>query len=102
MAKVSGSSLRIRQKIEGRGRERSAIASAHEDQFANCVAAAGACRGRIAVTGFGDMRIARAASPRLSTVRNRHAEMDERAYQMLLARLSGEDPVRGPWISVSK
>ncbi|MBT2304677.1 hypothetical protein J7E70_30100 [Variovorax paradoxus] len=54
------------------------------------------------MTGFGDMRIARAASPRLSTVRNRHAEMDERAYQMLLARLSGEDPVRGPWISVSK
>lgn len=48
--------------------------------------------GRIAVMGFGDMPIARAASPRLSTVRIRRAEMGERAGQMLLARLAGEDP----------
>lgn len=48
--------------------------------------------GRLAVMGFGDMPIARAASPRLSTVRIRRAEMGERAGQMLLARLAGEDP----------
>lgn len=48
--------------------------------------------GRIAVMGFGDMPIARAASPRLSTVRIRRGEMGERAGQMLLARLAGEDP----------
>lgn len=46
--------------------------------------------GRIAVMGFGDMAMARAASPRLSTVQIRRAEMGERAAQMLLARLSGE------------
>lgn len=48
--------------------------------------------GRISVMGFGDMPIARAASPRLSTVRIRRAEMGERVGQMLLARLAGEDP----------
>ena len=48
--------------------------------------------GRIAVMGFGDMPIARAATPRLSTVRIRRAEMGERAGQMLLTRLAGEDP----------
>ncbi len=46
---------------------------------------------RLAVMGFGDLPIARAASPRLSTVRVRRAEMGERAGQMLLARLAGED-----------
>ena len=46
--------------------------------------------GRIAVMGFGDLAVARAASPRLSTVLVRRAEMGERAGQMLLARLSGE------------
>lgn len=46
--------------------------------------------GRIAVMGFGDMPIARAASPRLSTVRIHRAEMGERTGQMLLARLAGE------------
>ncbi|MBS0455409.1 MAG: LacI family DNA-binding transcriptional regulator [Proteobacteria bacterium] len=46
--------------------------------------------GRMAVMGFGDLAVARAASPRLSTVQVRRAEMGERAGQMLLARLSGE------------
>ena len=46
--------------------------------------------GRIAVLGFGDLAVARAASPRLSTVLIRRAEMGERAGQMLLARLAGE------------
>ena len=41
--------------------------------------------------GFGDMPIARAASPRLSTVHIGRAEMGERAGQMLLTRLAGED-----------
>lgn len=47
---------------------------------------------QLAVMGFGDLPIARAASPRLSTVRVRRAEMGERAGQMLLARLAGHDP----------
>ncbi|WP_170168261.1 LacI family DNA-binding transcriptional regulator [Pseudorhodoferax soli] len=47
--------------------------------------------GRMAVLGFGDLAIARAASPRLSTVQIRRAEIGERAGQMLLARLSGEN-----------
>lgn len=46
--------------------------------------------GRIAVMGFGDLPIARAASPRLSTVLIRRAQIGERAGQMLLARLAGE------------
>ena len=48
--------------------------------------------GRLAVMGFGDLPIARAASPALSTVQIRRAEMGERAGQMLLARLNGDDP----------
>jgi LacI family gluconate utilization system Gnt-I transcriptional repressor len=47
---------------------------------------------RLAVMGFGDLPIARAAAPPLSTVRVRCAEMGERAGQMLLARLAGQDP----------
>ncbi|MFO1217940.1 MAG: LacI family DNA-binding transcriptional regulator [Burkholderiaceae bacterium] len=47
---------------------------------------------RLAVMGFGDLPIARAASPQLSTVRVRRAEMGERAGQMLLARLADKDP----------
>lgn len=46
--------------------------------------------GRVAVMGFGDLSVARAASPRLSTVLIRRAEMGERAGQMLLSRLAGE------------
>ena len=45
---------------------------------------------RLAVLGFGDLAIARAASPRLSTVQIRRAEMGEQAGQMLLSRLAGE------------
>jgi LacI family gluconate utilization system Gnt-I transcriptional repressor len=48
--------------------------------------------GRIAVMGFGDLAVARAASPRLSTVLIRRAEMGERAGQMLLARFAGHTP----------
>lgn len=48
--------------------------------------------GRMAVMGFGDLPIARAASPRLSTVQVRRAQIGERAGQMLLARLAGEAP----------
>jgi LacI family gluconate utilization system Gnt-I transcriptional repressor len=47
---------------------------------------------QLAVMGFGDLPIATAASPQLSTVRVRRAEMGERAGQMLLARLAGDDP----------
>lgn len=47
---------------------------------------------QLAVVGFGDLPIARAASPQLSTVRVRRAEMGERAGRMLLARLAGGDP----------
>lgn len=47
--------------------------------------------GRMAVMGLGDLAIARAASPRLSTVQIRRAEIGERAGQMLLAQLAGED-----------
>ncbi|MFO1288288.1 MAG: LacI family DNA-binding transcriptional regulator [Rubrivivax sp.] len=47
---------------------------------------------QLAVMGFGDLPIARAASPQLSTVRVRRTEMGERAGQMLLARLAGHDP----------
>ncbi|WPB56974.1 LacI family DNA-binding transcriptional regulator [Xylophilus sp. GOD-11R] len=46
--------------------------------------------GRIAVMGFGDMPIARAGFPRLSTVRVRGSCIGERAGQLLLARLSGQ------------
>lgn len=46
--------------------------------------------GRMAVMGFGDLAMARAASPRLSTVQIRRAEIGERAGQMLLARLAGD------------
>ena len=48
--------------------------------------------GRMAVMGFGDLPISRAASPRLSTVQIRRAEIGTRAGQMLLARLAGEEP----------
>ncbi|MGI4778390.1 MAG: LacI family DNA-binding transcriptional regulator [Janthinobacterium lividum] len=48
--------------------------------------------GQLAVMGFGDLAVARATWPRLSTVAIRRAEMGERAGQMLLARLSGEAP----------
>ncbi|WP_232468037.1 LacI family DNA-binding transcriptional regulator [Bordetella genomosp. 13] len=48
--------------------------------------------GRLAVMGFGDLPIAMAASPRLTTVRIRRAEMGVRAGQMLLARLAGAGP----------
>jgi LacI family transcriptional regulator, gluconate utilization system Gnt-I transcriptional repressor len=47
---------------------------------------------RLAIMGFGDLPIAKAAAPQLSTVRIRRAEMGERAGQMLLARLAGNDP----------
>jgi len=47
---------------------------------------------RLAVMGFGDLPIARAAWPPLSTVVIRRAEMGQRAGQMLLARLADEDP----------
>ncbi|MFJ3463474.1 LacI family DNA-binding transcriptional regulator [Achromobacter spanius] len=43
--------------------------------------------GRLAVMGFGDLPISRAAFPSLSTVRIRRAEMGEQAGRMLLARL---------------
>lgn len=48
--------------------------------------------GRMAVMGFGDLPIARAAWPRLSTVQVRRARIGERAGQMLLTRLSGQAP----------
>lgn len=48
--------------------------------------------GQLAVLGFGDLPIARAAAPQLSTLRIRRAEMGARAGQMLLARLAGDDP----------
>jgi LacI family gluconate utilization system Gnt-I transcriptional repressor len=46
----------------------------------------------LAVLGFGDQSVARAAAPQLSTIRIRRAEMGERAGQMLLTRLSGQMP----------
>ncbi|QHI98896.1 substrate-binding domain-containing protein [Xylophilus rhododendri] len=46
--------------------------------------------GRIAVMGFGDLPIARAGFPRLSTVKVRGSSIGERAGQLLLARLSGQ------------
>jgi len=52
--------------------------------------------GRIAVMGFGDLPIARAGFPRLSTVQVRGGRIGERAGQLLLARLAGQqqaDPV---------
>ncbi len=52
--------------------------------------------GRIAVMGFGDLPIARAGFPRLSTVRVRGSRIGERAGQLLLSRLAGQthaDPV---------
>ena len=48
--------------------------------------------GRLAIMGFGDLSIAQAAAPQLSTVRIRRAEIGERAAQMLLARLQGQEP----------
>ncbi|SCK12629.1 transcriptional regulator, LacI family [Variovorax sp. HW608] len=47
---------------------------------------------KLAVLGFGDQPVARAATPQLSTIRIRRAEMGERAGQMLLTRLAGEAP----------
>ncbi|MFT3719299.1 LacI family DNA-binding transcriptional regulator [Pseudorhodoferax sp.] len=55
--------------------------------------------GRMAVMGFGDLAIARAASPRLSTVQIRRAEIGERAGRMLLARLAGE-PVEARTVDI--
>lgn len=49
--------------------------------------------GRIAVMGLGDMPIARAAAPRLTTLRIHRAKMGEHAGHMLLARLSGKHVV---------
>ena len=46
---------------------------------------------RLAVMGFGDLGIAQAAAPQLSTVRIGRAEIGERAGQMLLARLAGDE-----------
>lgn len=57
---------------------------------------------RLAVMGFGDLPIARAASPQLATIRVRRAEMGERAGQMLLARLAGQDPGPGRSTSASR
>ncbi|MDZ5455763.1 LacI family DNA-binding transcriptional regulator [Azohydromonas lata] len=45
---------------------------------------------RMAVLGLGDLPIARAAFPRLSTVEVRRGQIGTRAGQMLLSRLSGE------------
>lgn len=47
---------------------------------------------RLAVMGFGDLPIARAAWPELSTVRVKRAEMGERAGRMLLNSLAGGQP----------
>lgn len=47
---------------------------------------------RMAVLGFGDLAIGRSTWPRLSTVRVRHAQMGERAGQLLLTRLAGQVP----------
>ncbi|MGB6104667.1 MAG: LacI family DNA-binding transcriptional regulator [Pusillimonas sp.] len=47
---------------------------------------------RIAIMGFGDLPIARAASPGLTTVRIHRNETGQRAGRMLLARLAGADP----------
>lgn len=53
--------------------------------------------GRMAILGFGDLPMAEAASPRLSTVRVRRAEIGARAGQLLLARLNREtDAATGP------
>ncbi|MCZ2498689.1 substrate-binding domain-containing protein [Xylophilus sp. Kf1] len=46
--------------------------------------------GRIAVMGFGDLPIARAGSPRISTVQVHARGIGERAGQLLLARLAGQ------------
>lgn len=46
--------------------------------------------GRVAVMGFGDLPIARAGFPRLSTVQVRGSTIGERAGQLLLARLAGQ------------
>lgn len=48
--------------------------------------------GQLAVIGFGDMSIAEAAFPKLTTVRVHRGEMGERAGQLLLARLANKDP----------
>lgn len=47
---------------------------------------------RLAIMGFGDLSISRAASPALSTIRIRRAEMGERAGKMLMARLGNSAP----------
>ncbi len=47
--------------------------------------------GRIAVMGFGDLPIARAGFPRITTVQVRRRQIGERAGQLLLARLAGQD-----------
>ncbi|SEB25084.1 LacI family DNA-binding transcriptional regulator [Variovorax sp. YR216] len=47
---------------------------------------------KLAVLGFGDQPMARAAAPQLSSIRIRRAEMGERAGQMLLTRLSDREP----------
>ncbi len=49
--------------------------------------------GRIAVMGFGDLPIARAGFPRMSTVQVRGSSIGERAGQLLLARLGGQKHV---------
>ena len=46
--------------------------------------------GRIAVLGFGDLPIARAGYPRISTVQVHASNIGERAGQLLLARLAGQ------------
>ena len=46
--------------------------------------------GRIAVMGFGDLPIARAGFPRMSTVQVRGSCIGARAGQLLLARLAGQ------------
>jgi LacI family gluconate utilization system Gnt-I transcriptional repressor len=50
--------------------------------------------GRLAVVGFSDLPIAEATWPALTTVKVRGAEMGQRAGEMLLARLRGEQPAR--------
>jgi LacI family gluconate utilization system Gnt-I transcriptional repressor len=51
--------------------------------------------GRMAVLGLGDLPIARAAFPRLSTVEVRRGQIGARAGQMLLSRLGGEQAGAG-------
>jgi LacI family gluconate utilization system Gnt-I transcriptional repressor len=50
---------------------------------------------RMAVLGLGDLPIARAAYPRLSTVEVRRGQIGARAGQMLLARFAGESASSG-------